>query len=66
MNRKETVSFIRPGVLLAAGLVFNIAGLGMLGAAAATYRINLQDAATLTDTAANVFRIDVACAEVTP
>ncbi len=63
MSRKETFLLVRPATVLVAGVVLSLAGLGLLTSAAAAYRANLQNAAVLADTGANVFRVDVGCVE---
>lgn len=63
MRRKGLLFVVRPATVLVTGAVLILTGLGLLTGAAAAYRNNLQNAAVLADTGANVFRVDVGCVE---
>jgi hypothetical protein len=66
MNRKERKPILRPAVLIAAGIVFNLAGGGLTWAAADKYRFNVGLATHLTETATLGFKVDVTCTEEAP
>jgi hypothetical protein len=66
MNRKERKPILRPAVLIAAGIVLNLAGGALTWAAAATYRDNLSLAGHVTEGANYGLKVDVTCTEAAP
>ena len=66
MNRKERFFIPAADDLLWVAIVSGVLGMTMTAAAGDLYRANVRSAAQLEDTAANIYRVDVACAEVSP
>lgn len=66
MNRKERFFIPAADDLLWVAIVAGILGMTLTAAAADVYRDNVRAAAELEDTAANIYRVDLACAEVSP
>lgn len=66
MNRKERFFIPAADDLLWVAIVSGVLGLGMTAAAADLYRSNVEYVALLSHTAANDYRVDIACAEVSP
>lgn len=66
MNRKERFFIPAADDLLWVAIVSGFLGLGMTAAAADLYRSNVEHVALLSHTAANDYRVDIGCAEVSP